>query len=332
MQIEFHPLALRYETLRIADPARQARMTASIAEAGQRSPVLVVGPERPFVLIDGYCRVRALKALRRDAVEALELALAEPEALLFAYGLDLARPRSALEEGWCVRELHRVHGVGLADLALRCRHSVSWLSRRLALVERLPEPIQDLVRRGKLLPHAAMKALVPLARANADHALRLANRAAELPERLSARQWEALAGAYRAATSEVQEHLLDPPGLFVRVQEERRRPDSASQAKPPEERFLSDVEALSGLSRRARRRLRETLADRLDSAWIASVEPVWASARADFDALARLVTQRFHDRPRHPDRDRTPSPGGPRGKDHRPGARDLQEHGQAGAG
>ncbi|MBI5442755.1 MAG: DUF3596 domain-containing protein [Deltaproteobacteria bacterium] len=41
MQVELHQLVLRYQALRIADPARQARMTASIAEAGQQSPVLV---------------------------------------------------------------------------------------------------------------------------------------------------------------------------------------------------------------------------------------------------------------------------------------------------
>src|SRR3990172_5071206 len=216
MQVEFHQLSLRYEALRIAEPARQARMTASIAEAGQHTPVLMVGIEPPFVLIDGYCRVRALTALRRDTVEALVLDVDEPEALLLAHRLDLSRPRSALEEGWLVRELHRTHGMALAGLARRSTHSVSWLSRRLALVECLPGPIQDLVRQGKLLPHAAMKALVPLARANAPHALRLATRAAELPERLCARQWEALYAAYRKAPRETRERIVEHPGLFLR--------------------------------------------------------------------------------------------------------------------
>ncbi len=294
MQVEFHQLVLRYQALRIADPVRQARMTASIAEAGQQSPVLVVGEPSQFVLVDGYCRVQAMKALRREVVEALLLDLPEPEALLLAHRLDLSRPRSALEEGWFVQEVHRSHGLSLGDLSRRCGHSVSWLSRRLALVERLPEPIQDLVRRGKLAPHAAMKVLVPLARANAPHALRLATRACELPERLSARQWEALYAAYRGANPEARERLLDPPGLFARVHEERRRPDPP---KRPEEGFLSDLEALSALSRRARRRLREVPAERFDPSFAPSVQATFTVARADFDALQRLVTERFPDRP-----------------------------------
>jgi ParB family chromosome partitioning protein len=328
MQVEFHQLSLRYEALRIAEPGRQARMTASIAEAGQKSPVLVVGPEPPFVLIDGYCRVHALTALRRDTVEALLLDVAEPEALLLAHRLDLSRPRSALEEGWLVGELHRTHGMALADLARRLCRSVSWLSRRLALVECVPDPIQELVRHGKLLPHAAMKVFVPLARANAPHALRLATRAAELPERVSARQWEALYAAYRKAPPEARERIVEHPGLFLRVEEERARPEG--NPKAPEELFLADIEALCGLSRRARRRLREMATESLDGVWIA-VEPVWASARADFEALTRLVTERLHDRSRYPHRDPAPSSARPRGQDHCPSAGTLQEHGQAGA-
>ena len=325
MQVEFHQLVLRYQALRIADPARQARMTASIAEAGQQSPVLVVGEPSQFVLVDGYCRVQAIKALRHEVVEALLLDLPEPEALLLAHRLDLSKPRSALEEGWFVQELHRSHGLSLADLSRRCGHSVSWLSRRLALVERLPDPIQDLVRRGKLAPHAAMKVLVPLARANAPHALRLATRAGELSERLSARQWEALYAAYRGANSEVRERLLEHPGLFARVDEERKRPDPP---KRPEEGFLSDLEALSALSRRARRRLREVSSERFDPRFAPSVQATFSAARADFDSLQRLVTERFHDRPRDPDRDRAPSPGGPRSQNHCPSAGPVQEHGQ----
>jgi ParB family chromosome partitioning protein len=330
MQIEFHQLALRYEALRIADPARQARMTASLAEVGQQSPVLVVGAEPPFVLIDGYCRARALRALRRDTVEAVCLEVSEPEALLLAHRLDLSRPRSALEEGWFVQELHRTHALTLSELARRSGHSVSWISRRLALVESLPDVIQELVRRGKLTSHAAMKVLVPLARANATHALLVATRACELPERLSARQWEALYAAYRQAPSEIRSRIVEQPGLFVRVCEQQRRPE-APTPKCAAEDFVSDLQALSGLSRRARRRLRELSSAQLtEPSLLALVEPSWASARADFDALSRLVTERTREnRFRDEDGGASPSPAGPRPEDDRASARDLQEHGQA---
>ena len=41
---------------------------------------------------------------------------------------------------------------------------MSWVSRRLALVELLPEAIQQQVREGKIAAQVAMKFLVPVAR------------------------------------------------------------------------------------------------------------------------------------------------------------------------
>lgn len=54
--LEIAQLQRRYTDLRVMDPGRVGRLAASIAEEGQRSPVLVVGD----VLIDGYHRVQAL--------------------------------------------------------------------------------------------------------------------------------------------------------------------------------------------------------------------------------------------------------------------------------
>jgi hypothetical protein len=51
-------------------------------------------------------------------------------------------------------------GYSLDELARRFDHSVSWVSRRLALVELLPEATQRQVREGKITAQVAMKFLV----------------------------------------------------------------------------------------------------------------------------------------------------------------------------
>jgi len=51
-------------------------------------------------------------------------------------------------------------GYGLDELARRFDRSVSWVSRRLALVELLPEAIQQQVREGRIWAHLAMKFLL----------------------------------------------------------------------------------------------------------------------------------------------------------------------------
>jgi hypothetical protein len=57
---------------------------------------------------------------------------------------------------------------GLEELARRFDRSVSWVSRRLALVEVLPEAIQQQVREGQILAQVALKFLVPVARQNLE--------------------------------------------------------------------------------------------------------------------------------------------------------------------
>src|SRR5437870_3144047 len=173
MEIEFHQLEKKYAGLRIADAPRIARLVASLCEHGQQQPVLVVrdgsdaaGLER-YVLIDGYARVAALGELKRDSVAATVLDLAEADALLLAFRLERNRARSAIEEAWLLRELIEGHAIAQRGLGPLLGRSASWVSRRLALIGVLPAPAEAAVHAGTLPAYAAMKYLVPLARANA---------------------------------------------------------------------------------------------------------------------------------------------------------------------
>jgi ParB-like chromosome segregation protein Spo0J len=99
-------------------------------------------------LIDGYARVRALRELGSDKVAACELAVSVEQALVLAHALASSRPRTALEEGWLLRELAESHGRDLRELAVMLDRSVSWVSRRLGLVRALPEKVQEAVGGG----------------------------------------------------------------------------------------------------------------------------------------------------------------------------------------
>jgi ParB family chromosome partitioning protein len=180
MELEFHQLDLRYRDLRIVRPKRLRQLMAELAEAGQQSPVLVTADREPqrYVLIDGYQRVAALKRLGHDLVHAVCLVLSDADALLFCRQRQRSGP-SALEDGWLLRELRDTHGLRAAALAVRLSRSPSWISRRLALVEALPISVQALVQKGELCPQAAMKYLVPLARANKSDCEALAKNLAD---------------------------------------------------------------------------------------------------------------------------------------------------------
>src|SRR5947209_19521666 len=130
-------------------------------------PIVVVTAGAAYVVVDGHKRVRCLRRLQRDTVAAIVWEMSELEALIFRQLLRTDATDSAFEQGWLLRTLHEDHGLALDALARRFDRSVSRVSRRLRLVQTLPDAIQQHVHAGQLVAHAAMKYFVPLARANA---------------------------------------------------------------------------------------------------------------------------------------------------------------------
>ena len=218
MQLEFHQLDRRWQHLRVREPHRQRRLLASLAESGQQTPIVVVvandNPEL-YLVIDGHKRIAALQQLGRDTVEATVWAMSEAEALVLSRSLRFSPPESALEQGWLLAEMEQRFGCSLDELARRFDRSASWVSRRLGLVEVLPEAIQQQVREGKLAAQVAMKYLVPVARVDACHCTRMA--AVFIEHRCDTRQAGQLYAAWRQGTRVVRERILAEPELFLKT-------------------------------------------------------------------------------------------------------------------
>jgi ParB family chromosome partitioning protein len=255
MELELHQLELRYEALRKRAPAAERQLLGSLAELGQQLPIVVVSEAARFVLIDGYKRVRALKCLARDTVRAIGWQLPEVEALLLERRMRCAS-EDTFDQAWLLAELRVRFGLSLEELARRFEHDKSWVSRRLALVQSLPATIQDRVRSGTLAAHAAMKYLVPLARANAQAATRLAEAIA--PFKPTSREVGALYAGWQSGTARTRELILATPQVYLQAQATQ-----APVAPSAAQRWLTDLGALAGIARRARRGLEQGLLQRL---------------------------------------------------------------------
>ena len=221
MDLEFHQLDLRYEGLRVRRPERERRLLSSLAERGQQVPMVVIAlpAERDrYVLIDGYKRLRALRKLGRDTVRVTVWAMEESEALVLDRSLRRSEAETALEQGWLLRELHEHWAMRLEDLARQFDRSESWVSRRLALVKELPDSVQEWVREGRIGSHAAMKYLVPMARAKVQDCLRLAQEIAR--HRFRTREVEALYVGWRDGSFSLRQRILQDPQLFLRARRE----------------------------------------------------------------------------------------------------------------
>ncbi len=258
MNLELQQLDLRYEKLRTRKLEAERKLVASLAEIGQQVPVVVVRGAAPeqFVLVDGYKRVRALRRLGQDLVGATCWDLSEAEALVLDRLMRTGEGATALEQGWLLHELTVRFELALEDLGRRFARSASWVSRRLALVEELPATIQEHVQRGELPAHAAMKHLVPLARANPAACERLV--AAIAGKGLSNRQIGQLYAVWRDGLPAIRERVLTAPLLLLKARH-------ALGTVPEDEGRLvmDDLDMLAAVARRARRRLRQGVFRRL---------------------------------------------------------------------
>lgn len=290
MELELGQLDLRYAGLRIVTAKDRARLVASLAEHGQRSAVLVVpAGEHRYVLVDGYARVEALGELGRDVVEAVVLDVPEPEAIMLAWRLESRRRRSALEEGWMIAELIRRHGLDQRRVAERLQRSVSWVSRRLALVRELPGRAQEAVKRGSMPAQAAMKYLVPLSRAKRDHCEQLVTALGDTPP-VTVREVERLYLGWKRADEATRERIVHQPRLYLQA-EAALEPEPAVPDGDPAALLLGDLEGIAGLSRRARRRLREGVLHELDARRRDLITRSSQESRLAFEGLTELLTE-----------------------------------------
>jgi ParB family transcriptional regulator, chromosome partitioning protein len=314
MQVEIDDLALRYAGLRVRDAARETRMRASLAADGQQSAVTVIAAEgddtRRFVLIDGYLRVSALRTIGRDVVDAVLVELRESDALIMAHRLDEVGRRTALEDGWLLQELLQHHGLKQNELSKRLSRSRSWVCRRLSLVLELPEAAQRAVCDGLVPAQSAMKYLVPLSRDNRASCERIVTHLGQ--EAVTVREVQRLYTSWRKGNADLRERIELHPRLFLRADDAVRDDDKSDTSL-----LVSDLNAVSSVCFRARRRLVDGVVDRGQR----RVRTAFREAQRAFATLTELMTAQedSHARPVHTHRDTAPAQAGTRA------AGDLQD-------
>jgi hypothetical protein len=183
--------------------------------------------------------------------------------------------RSALEEAWLLSRL-REQGLSLDDLARRLCRSKSWVSRRLALLNELGPKAHERVRAGVIPPHAAMKYLVPLARANRRHCDQLVEAIGE--QRVSDREMAALYDGWRSADPTGKQRLVDTPALYLKTVQASAIDADDGPA------LLKDLTLLSATAWRVRQRLRRDGAVAVEYARM-DVGAAWRAADSAFCAL-----------------------------------------------
>jgi ParB/RepB/Spo0J family partition protein len=280
VEVDLHRLELRFASSRLVEPRAVARIADSIERCGQIVPCIVVavpgaavtGGER-LVLIDGYRRFAALRRLGRDTAGVERWTCDVTEALLGLLARTQNRPLASVEEALLMRELMQGLGLSQHDLARRCGRDVSWVSRRLQLLSGLPDAALTAVRAGTLSSWAASRIVVPLARANAEHADQLLTALADAP--LSTRELRCWFEHYQKAFRSARAHMVSRPRLFIDTLRQTGAQRAGERLRDgPEGECAADLRGIEAILVRLRKR-------------VAALRPL---PRTLIDAVPRLRT------------------------------------------
>jgi len=236
---DLHQLELRYSRIRVRNINRIHRLAASISRHGQLEPLVTVAEKDRFVLIDGYQRYRALREIGRDTADIITVEITEEESLLQLLTQRGERRWEAIEEAGIIQELRHRFNYSFSEIGKKTGRDKSYVKRRLDLLESLPEEILKSVLSGAISTWTANRVLVPLARANADDATKLATHLEKSP--LSTRQLKTFYDHYLKSNRKVRKRMIESPDLFIKTS------STSSNKDGPEEQWLRNAGAVCGI-------------------------------------------------------------------------------------
>jgi len=291
LHLDLHALIPRFAALRLHDPARLGRLKASIERQGQLVPVVAVpeaDQEGHWVLIDGYRRREALQRPGQDLIWVAAWERSVDEALLACLARGPDRPWEAIEEAALIEELARRHT--LQAIAVQLGRDVSWVSRRLSLIKALPEDLLAQVRAGRMSLWAASRILVPLARANAEHARTLLDKLEQEP--LSTRELKRLYERYEQAPRAQRQRLVENPGLFLKAVQSREEEAADKRlAGGPEGAWSHDLRVVGAILARLAGQVPTLFAPSQDAAERERLAQAFAPTKTQFQRLEQALAE-----------------------------------------
>ena len=206
----------------------------------------------------------------------------EVEALMLMHSLQRPRERSSLEDAYLIRALHEEHGLSQTIIANRLGRTQSWVSRRLALVKELPEWLQEHIRKGEVQCYVATKYLVPMARANREHAQMLAAHLAGMD--VTTRDVADIYYAWKNGTEEERLMVASRPDLILAARNASKHGEEAGDI----EAVLQDLAMAESLLSRSHRKMAELVGVKQEP-WI--VDSLRLRKRRVWEAMSLLDSQ-----------------------------------------
>ena len=217
-EIAVAEIGQRYGVYRIVNLRVDAAMVKSIQNYGQISPVVCVKGEGGYELIDGFKRLRACRRLNKATLKATMMEVSGRVCKAAIIRLNWSgRSINEMEEALVVQSLYREDGLTQTEIAVLLGRDKSWVSRRISLIERLSEEVQEDIRLG-LISIIAGRELAKLPRGNQKDAAD-----AILKHRYTTREAAKLIGYLRSRPRWESSAILASPWEVVEARQPRPR-------------------------------------------------------------------------------------------------------------
>lgn len=197
----------KFGQLRIVNPTADQAMLRSMEKYGQLTPVVINrASEDDYELLDGFKRLRASRALTAKALKArvMHLGLHAGKAAIMHLNW-VGKSINHMEEALVVHSLFHEDGLTQVEIGTLLGRHKSWVSRRISLIERLSDEVQDNIRLG-LLSVSIGAELAKLQRRNQETVLEIIRKHA-----LTWRQVRKLVAVLQSSPSWNHDSILKSP-------------------------------------------------------------------------------------------------------------------------
>lgn len=152
----------RYTVREKLDEEHVKALAESLKEDGQWDPIIVRPKDGKYELIAGHYRLEAAKYLGWKEIEATVKDLSDEEADFLALKTNLMRKNmDEIEEAKIIKKIMDKYDLSQREIARKLGKSDTWVLRRLALVLKITDKVQNALREGKIsAEHAALIARI----------------------------------------------------------------------------------------------------------------------------------------------------------------------------
>ena len=207
MNLTIEEINTSLSSMRLIRPAQIKEMIRSLEQLGQLQPIIVREEGGKYQLIDGFKRYYAAYEMSSAALDAtvLEVSEAVGKAMILSYNKE-ANSLVEYEEALITYSLNKDHMMDQKEISSLLGYSRAWVCRRIAMIEKLEQVVQDELRLG-IITNSHTRSIIKLPRGNQKEILEIITR-----NNLTSRQSSILIDKYiQTGNKKEQAYLLDHP-------------------------------------------------------------------------------------------------------------------------